>query len=105
MFHIINIGIHVAAGTLGLIVGFFAMFSLARGARHKRIGRVFLYLLTIVVATGFVGWLLFRSNAFLLILTVLSGYLGFAGFRNIRLKEKRSSVLDLAASIVALTIG
>jgi hypothetical protein len=57
------------------------------------------------VTTGFIGWLLFRSNSFLLMLTMLSGYLGYSGYRNVRLKEERSTGTDAGVAALALFTG
>lgn len=105
MIHQANILIHVLAGTTALLVGGAALITPKYLSRHARLGRLFLYLLSVVVMTGFVGWLFFRSNNFLLMLTLLSGYVGYAGWRNVRLKEKRASAGDALMAIVALTLG
>src|SRR5688500_13746779 len=97
--HKVNILIHVLAGTIALAVGILTIFFYRRPVIHKRFGRVFLYLLFAVVATGFLGWLFFRSNSFLLMLTILSGYVGYAGFRAIRLREQRGTLLDTLIAI------
>jgi uncharacterized membrane protein len=105
MFHSINIWIHVVAGTIALIIGFFAIFSTRRSSNHRQAGRIFLYLLLIVVTTGFIGWLFYRSNSFLLMLTMLSGYVGYAGYRAVRLREKRTSLVDVVVASTALITG
>ncbi|GAB3176061.1 DUF2306 domain-containing protein [Telluribacter humicola] len=105
MIHQINIFIHVLAGTTALLVGGAALITPKYLPRHARLGRLFLYLLTTVVTTGFVGWLFFRSNNFLLMLTLLSGYVGYAGWRTVRLKEKKASLIDAIVAIIALTLG
>ncbi len=105
MIHKLNIGIHVLAGTIALLMGLVTLFYYQRPGRHKQFGRYFLYLLTIVVTTGFLGWLFFRSNSFLLMLTLLSGYVGYAGFRVIRLRENKGDLKDAMVSIAALSIG
>ncbi|WP_247232898.1 hypothetical protein [Telluribacter sp. SYSU D00476] len=105
MIHQVNILIHVLAGTTALLVGGAALLTPKYLPRHARLGRIFLYLLSVVVATGFVGWLFFRSNNFLLMLTLLSGYVGYAGWRCVRLKEKKASAGDALVAILALTLG
>ena len=76
MIHQFNILIHVVAGTLGLIVGTFVLLAPKATSTHVRWGRYFLYLLSVVVITGFLGWLFFRSDPFLFLLTLLAGYNG-----------------------------
>lgn len=105
MLHTFNIGLHVVAGTIALILGIIAVSVSKTTRTHKRFGIWFLYCLSVVVTTGFVGWLFFRSNSFLLMLTILSGYVGFAGYRNIRLKEQKSTRWDFFATLLAFSLG
>lgn len=105
MMHQFNILIHVLAGSLALIVGLAALLAPKRSFRHIQFGRYFLFLLSVVVVSGFLGWLFFRSNPFLLMLTILSGYVGYAGWRTIRLREKRGSRFDLLVALLASIMG
>ena len=105
MIHTINIGLHVICGTIALIIGILAIAFNRRAKLHKRLGRIFLYLLAVVVVTGFVGWLFFRSDPFLLMLTLLSGYVGFSGWRAMKLREKRATPGDGLISIIVLGCG
>ena len=105
MIHKINVLLHVLCGTAGMLVGIFTILAYRRTARHKRLGKYFLYLISVVVTTGFLGWLFFRSNPFLLMLTLLAGYVSYAGFRNIKLREKRSSRIDVAVATTILGCG
>jgi hypothetical protein len=104
-FHYFNIIVHVAAGTIGLFVGLAALILHRQPVRHKRVGKIFLALLTVVVLTGFIGWIFFRSNPFLLMLTILSGYVGYAGSRTIRLRQQRAKWFDALIALVALGLG
>ena len=105
MIHEINILVHVTAGTIALIIGVIVLFYYRQTTKHKRFGRYFLYLLALVVVTGFSGWLFFRSNSFLLMLTLLAGYVGYAGFRTIRLRERKGNKWDALIAIMTLTTG
>lgn len=103
--HKLNILLHVTAGTTALVIGVLTIFFYSQPTRHKRFGRYFLYLLAVVVTTGFLGWLFFRSNSFLLMLTLLAGYVGYAGWRSIRLRQKRTSMVDTGIAFVSLGTG
>ncbi|PUZ28664.1 hypothetical protein DCC81_04045 [Chitinophaga parva] len=92
--HLINIGLHVAAGTAALVAGLGAMVVQKRRARHTRYGRVFTRLVYIVISTALFGVFVFRGNAFLFILTLLSGYNCFSGIRAVRLAGARPQYLD-----------
>lgn len=105
MIHQFNILLHVLAGILALMVGMAALLVPKYTPRHKRLGRLFLYLLAMVVTSGFLGWLFFRSSPFLLMLTLLSGYVGYAGWRTVRLRTQRSSIWDVMVALIALSLG
>ena len=105
MLHTFNISLHVLAGTTALVIGLLALSSRKPSARHFRYGRYFLYLLVVVVGTGFTGLLFFRSSSFLLMLTLLAGYNVFAGYRTVRLRERRSTRADALVSAGTLLIG
>ncbi|WP_338876231.1 hypothetical protein WBJ53_11320 [Spirosoma sp. SC4-14] len=100
--HTVNLVIHVSLGTLGLLLGLITLIYQNQYQRHIRFGRYFLYALTVVVATALIGILFFRSNPFLLMLTLLGGYVGYSGYRSVRLKEKRSSPADTLLTISVL---
>jgi uncharacterized membrane protein len=105
MIHSINIGIHIIAGSVALVLGIILLLWPKGGPFHKKFGKVFVWILAIVCGTGFLGWLFFRSNAFLLMLTLLAGYNTFAGFRIIKLKQQRSSIFDALVAMVVLSVG
>ena len=103
--HAINLIIHISAGVAALIAGSVAIFSGKGSKRHRYFGRIFLVLLSVVVATGMIGAILFRSNPFLLMLTFLSGYVGYAGWRNLQLKEREASLPDAGLAAITLVAG
>ncbi len=105
MLHTLNIFIHVAVGTLGLLLGLLALVYQNNVRQHVRFGRYFLYALTVVVATAFIGILFFRSNPFLLMLTLLGGYVGYSGYRAVRLRERQTSRLDVTVAVCVLGTG
>jgi hypothetical protein len=105
MIHQVNIGLHVLSGTLALILGALAIVFNERLRTHRKLGSWFLYFLGVVVGTGFIGWLFFRSDPFLLMLTILAGYDGFAGYRVVTLKQNHPGIPDVAGAIIALTTG
>lgn len=105
MLHHINILIHVVSGSIAMIVGLLAIIYNRRVGLHRKLGRYFIYLLSIVVSTGFIGFFFFRNEPFFLMLTLIASYVGFAGFRNIQLKEKRGTAVDALMAIVLLVIS
>src|ERR1700712_1982907 len=105
MIHTFNILLHVIAGTIALIIGTIAICFYRRPKIHRLLGKIFLWLLIVVVASGFFGWLFFRSDPFLLMLTLISGYVGFAGWRVIRLRIRRPPFSDGIMALVILSIA
>ncbi|MBD2701626.1 hypothetical protein IC229_13325 [Spirosoma sp. BT702] len=103
--HTLNIFTHILFGTLALVIGLIAIFFQNNVRRHIRFGRYFLYCLRIVVGTAFIGIIFFRSNPFLLMLTLLGGYVGYSGYRAIRLKERKSPFTDVLITIGVLVAG
>ena len=103
--HTVNIIVHILFGTIGLLIGLVALVYQNQPRQHIRYGRYFLYILTVVVATAFIGIIFFRSNPFLLILTLLSGYVGYSGYRAVRLREQQTSSVDMLLAISALLTG
>jgi uncharacterized membrane protein HdeD (DUF308 family) len=105
MIHQVNIAIHAVLGTIAIVIGLFAIIYNRKVALHKKLGRYFVYLLTVVVSTGFIGFFFFRQDPFLLMLTLIATYVGFAGFRNIKLRENRSTIWDAAVALGSLMIA
>ncbi len=103
MIHHLNLGIHILAGTIAMIIGSLAIIHNRRASVHRRLGRYFTYLLVVVVTTGFIGFLFFRNDPFLLMLTLIAGYVGYAGYRNVQLREKRGSGWDALIALVVLS--
>ncbi|GAB4041383.1 hypothetical protein [Spirosoma gilvum] len=104
-FHTLNIFTHIGFGTLALLLGLAALLYQTSAQRHVRFGRYFLYCLSIVVGTAAIGIVFFRSNPFLLMLTLLGGYVGYSGYRSVRLRERKSATTDVLITIVVLVSG
>ena len=103
LLHRSNLNFHVSAGSLALLVGLYILFKNKYGKVHRVSGRVFLVLLTIVIATGLIGVFVFNRNSFLLVITTLSGYMGFSGFRAMRNRSNVPKILDISVALLALT--
>jgi hypothetical protein len=102
--HIINILLHILAGSVALLAGTLALFAYKGGKVHVRSGRIFLICLTVVIFTGLLGVFVFHRNTFLLVITVLSGYLGFSGYRALQLRTGSPSWTDNAVSLIAFGV-
>ena len=98
--HSLNIVVHVAAGTLALISGIVVLVAVKGGRTHIRWGRLFAYLLAVVIATGLVGVFVFGRNGFLLVITLLSAYNCYSGIRVIR--RQAPGPVDRIIAVVVL---
>jgi uncharacterized membrane protein len=103
LLHKSNIIIHVSAGSVSLLIGLFILLMKKGGKIHRISGRIFLWLLSVVILTGLLGVFLFRLNSFLLVITTLSGYMGFSGFRAVRNRSNVPKALDIIVALLALS--
>ncbi|KQC02175.1 hypothetical protein [Pedobacter sp. Hv1] len=100
--HHINIAMHVLAGSSALIVGLVALIATKGKKTHRLMGRIFLYLIALVILTGLIGVFVFARNTFLLVITVLVGYEAFSGFRILKTKSNKVKLIDVMVAFIAL---
>lgn len=101
-FHSTNISVHVAAGTIALLLGIIALSSRKGKSSHIKSGKWFLMFLTIVIFTALLGVFVFRRNSFLLVITLLSAYQGFSGYRTIQAKNNKPKPADILMATITL---
>lgn len=102
LLHTLNIILHISAGTIALLLGLTSLVTRKGKAKHKKAGRLFLILLSVVIFTGLIGVFVFGRNTFLLVITVLSAYQGFSGYRVLKAKSNQPKLLDIAVAILSL---
>jgi len=88
-----------------MIMAVIAMASLKGGKVHRKTGKIFLFLVAIVIATGLVGVFVFKANTFLLVITLLSGYQAFSGYRVLRNKSNTPKSFDILVALMTLGSG
>ena len=71
------------------------------GPTHRRVGRWFLYSISVVLATALIGLLVFDFRAFLFVVTLLSFYDAFSGFRALQLHGARPRFAGRFMSVLA----
>ena len=98
--------LHIAAGLACLVVGPFLMLNKPKGgAIHKRWGRVFLRLISVLGGTAIL-LLLVRPNPFFFSLSVLSFYFVFSGWRVLAWRKNGTVYwTDYAAAFSTLATG
>lgn len=102
MEHLINIIIHVTAGTLALIAGLIALSVKKGGKTHITSGRYFMWTMIIVIITGLFGVLVFKRNTFLLVITLLAGYNCFSGIRVFKQRQAIDYIVPIVVMASAL---
>lgn len=107
--HLINLGVHIGAGTLAIALGLYILVRPKGDARHRRLGRRFVWLTGAVTATAALGLVVFRFLPLFSVLTVLVLYQLISGLRAARTRERGPQRPDLlwtlfaAATAVPLT--
>lgn len=99
--HLANLAVHVAAGAVGLGIGF-TMLARAKGtAAHRRLGRWFCYATLVVCASATVGSIFFRFIPVFAVLTVLVLYQLVSGWRSVYTQERGPSGIDAIWTLLA----
>src|SRR5262245_66223594 len=99
------LSLHIAAGTIALIVAPAAMLTVKGGRAHRRWGVIYFWSMAVVALTAVV-LSLWRPRVFLTPLAVFSFYQAFAGYRVLwRKRPARGAgprAIDWAAAIATL---
>ena len=105
MIHSINIFVHILTGTIAIIIALLAYSSTKGGKRHARYGRIFLWLMAIVILTALNGVLFFRDRPFLTVVTFLAFYTSYSGYRVLKIKEIGFQLIDFLVMLLVFGIG
>lgn len=103
--HQTNILIHIFFGCVTLALGLFILIAAKGTFLHKKLGRLFLFAVTVVIATAIGGVFLFKLSQFLFIISLVSGYEAWSGYRVIRNKQNGPQWVDYLVSLVVLGSG
>jgi hypothetical protein len=101
------LALHIATGTLALIVVPVVMAVHKGGRIHRRLGLVYVYAMFVVGATALIVGPFFKDY-FLLLIAVFSSYLTFSGWRVLARKypaRQPAQPPDWAAAIIAVGAG
>ena len=98
--------IHIAAGTIALVVAPAAMVTVKGGHWHRRWGFSYLWSTIVIAATGAVMSFL-HPSLFLLMIAVFSFYLVFSGYRVLHRKKpgQRATWFDQAVTLAMVATG
>lgn len=103
--HRSNIIVHISIGTIALLLGLIIIFKKKGGEKHRKMGKWFLILLSMVIFTALLGFFAFNANPFLLVLTLVSGYNGYSGFRTLQTKSNSPKFVDIFVALITLCSG
>lgn len=92
--HLVNLILHVVAGSTALLTGFAAVFVRKGLGKHVLFGKYFMWMIVVVIVTGLFGVIIFNRNTFLLVITLLSAYNCFSGIRSLKLSGQKPELLD-----------
>jgi uncharacterized membrane protein len=103
--HLINLGIHVAAGTVALAIGFTLLAKAKGTAWHRRAGRLFCYFTLVVSCSAVVGTIFFRFVPIFAVLSVLVPYQLIGGWRSVYTQDRGPAQVDAVCTLVALAVS
>ncbi|MCO6482882.1 MAG: hypothetical protein J5I62_08815 [Flavobacteriales bacterium] len=102
-------GIHIAAGSIALIMAPLAMLASKGGDWHRRWGKAFFYGMAVVCATALILGILFPADFWLAMLAILSFHMVGSGYRSLFLKQMhkglRPARIDLVLHGVAAVVN
>ncbi len=97
--HLLNVYVHVAAGSIGIVVGLVLLARDKGTAWHRAAGRAFAALASVVCVTAWLGTAFFRFIPIFAVLSLLVPYCLFSGWHVIYTRERGPNWVD------ALLIG
>jgi hypothetical protein len=102
LFIIASLLLHVFAGSSALLSGLAAMLLRTNTPKHKKAGMIYFWCMTVVFVTGFYISI-YRSNIFLLCISLFSYYAVITAYRILKHKQfKGASRTDWIIEIIAL---
>lgn len=103
--HLINLGVHIGAGSVGILLGVAQLLRAKSGAGHRRRGRWFMWVAFTVTASAFLGLIAFRFMPLFAVLTLLVSYVAVGGWRVARTRSNGPERIDLAWTLLALAVA
>lgn len=101
----IILAVHIAAGSVALVLGAGALAVRKGGRLHRAFGRQFRRVMLVVVVSA-IAALPFRANPFLASLAVFAAYMTFSGVRVLRRRAGAApTALDTRVAVLALVLG
>ncbi|MEO7068227.1 MAG: hypothetical protein ABI114_15045 [Rhodanobacter sp.] len=103
--HLANLGVHIAAGTIALAIGF-TMLANAKGTlSHRRMGRIFCYFTLLVCCSAAIGTVFFRFVPIFAVLSILVPYQLIGAWRSACTRAQGPAGVDAAWTVLALAVS
>jgi uncharacterized membrane protein len=103
--HLINLAIHIAAGTIAITVGLVILATAKGTANHKQKGKLFAFLTLTVALSAAVGLTFFRFMPVFAVLTILVPYQLIGGWRVGHTKENGPNYVDALLTLAAIALA
>ncbi|HEY7087307.1 MAG TPA: hypothetical protein VH518_04410 [Tepidisphaeraceae bacterium] len=100
------LGVHIAFGTVALIIAPLAMITVKGGRWHRRWGKIYFWSMAgVALSATVMCWL--RSGLFLFLVAIFSFYLALTGYSVLRRKKPgdKAGVIDWCAALAVLLAG
>lgn len=102
--HLVNLAIHVAAGTVALAIGFTLLAKAKGTAWHRRMGRIFCCFTLVACCSAIVGTVFFRFVPVFAVLSILVPYQLTGGWRSACTQDRGPSKIDAVWTLVAIAL-
>jgi uncharacterized membrane protein len=100
--HLLNLCIHIGAGTIALALGFALLLRRKGTADHARLGRLFCYGTFVVCLSAIAGLVLFRFLPLFAVITILVLYQLGSGWHAARTQAHGPNIVDALWTVAAV---
>jgi uncharacterized membrane protein len=98
--------VHIAAGAIGIVAGFVALYVVKGAALHRKSGMVFVYsMLTMALLGAALAAIRHAAPGANIPIGLLTAYLVVTGLTTVRPPRERSRRLDIALMLAALAVS
>ena len=102
--HLANLGVHVAAGTIALSIGFMMLAKVKGTPTHRRLGRIFCYFTLVMCCSAAIGTVFFRFVPIFAVLSILVPYQLVGAWRCAHTRGQGPTRVDGALTALAFTM-
>jgi uncharacterized membrane protein len=103
--HLLNIGVHILAGSAAIVLGLYLLGKPKDAILHRKRGRVFVLLTAVVCLSAAIGNAVFRFMPLFAVLTVLVSYQLLSGWHVIYTRTKGPDALDAGLLLGAVLLS